>query len=105
MNYFFKKITLFGQSAGAQSTTVHLLTSDMQSMFNNAILQSDPMTIPFRNYAEALLICDYFLKELNCAVGDKACIMNKNYTEILVAQMAVEVKISSAKLLEFFEPW
>ena len=54
----------------------------MQFMFNNAILQSDPMTIPFRNYAESLLICDYFLKELNCAVGDKACIMNKNYSNL-----------------------
>jgi hypothetical protein len=77
----------------------------MQSMFNNAILQSDPMAIPFRNYAESLIISDYFFNELNCSVGDTACIMSKNYTEILIAQMAVETKITSAKLLEFFEPW
>ena len=42
------RITLFGQSAGAQSTTIHLLSADMQSQFNNAILQSAPMSIPFR---------------------------------------------------------
>ena len=77
----------------------------MQSMFNNAILQSDPMAIPFRSYTEALLICDYFLKELNCEIGDRACIMSKNYSDILVAQMAVETKVSSIRLLEFFEPW
>ena len=77
----------------------------MQSMFNNAILQSDPMAIPFRSYTEALLICDYFLKELNCAIGDRACIMGKSFTEILEAQMAVETKVSSIRLLEFFGPW
>ena len=77
---------MFGQSAGAQSVTAHLLSSDMQSMFNNAILQSDPMAIPFRSYTEALLICDYFLKELNCAVGDRACIMSKNYSDISLEQ-------------------
>ena len=77
----------------------------MQSSFNNAIIQSAPMTIPFRSYTEALLICDYFLNELNCSITNKDCIMSKSFNEILVAQMAVEVKVSSLKILEFFEPW
>ncbi|CAF1318651.1 unnamed protein product, partial [Rotaria magnacalcarata] len=34
------QITLFGQSAGAQSTALHYLTSDMQSFFQAAIIQS-----------------------------------------------------------------
>ena len=42
------KITIFGQSAGAQSVTIHLLSADVQPYFKNAIIQSSPMSIPFR---------------------------------------------------------
>ena len=63
------------------------------------------MAIPFRNYAEALLIGDYFTNALNCDINNKSCLMSKSVDEILVAQMAVETKISSFKILEFFEPW
>ena len=77
----------------------------MQSMFNNAIIQSAPMAIPFRNYAESLVVSDLFFNQLNCSVGDRACIMNKNLDDILVAQMAVGKKLSSFKLLELFQPW
>ncbi|CAF4305583.1 unnamed protein product, partial [Rotaria magnacalcarata] len=42
------QIALFGQSAGAQSTALHYLTSDMQSFFQAAIIQSSPMAVPFR---------------------------------------------------------
>jgi hypothetical protein len=31
--------------------------------------------------------------------------MNKTVEQILDAQMAVEAKISSLRLLDFFEPW
>ncbi|CAF4469831.1 unnamed protein product, partial [Adineta steineri] len=41
------EITLFGQSAGAQSTALHYMTSEMQSFFKRAIIQSAPMTVPF----------------------------------------------------------
>ncbi|CAF5199309.1 unnamed protein product, partial [Rotaria magnacalcarata] len=42
------QITLFGQSAGAQSTALHYVTSEMQSFFQAAIIQSSPMLLPFR---------------------------------------------------------
>lgn len=42
------KITIFGQSAGGESTIIHYLSDDMQDKFNNVIVQSSPMAIPFR---------------------------------------------------------
>ncbi len=42
------KITIFGQSAGAESVTIHILSADMQPYFKNAIIQSSPMSIPFK---------------------------------------------------------
>ena len=45
---FNNKITLCGQSAGAQSVAIHYLSDDMQQYFNNAILQSAPLAIPFK---------------------------------------------------------
>ena len=42
------QITLFGQSSGAQSTALHYITSEMQPFFQRAIIQSSPMTVPFR---------------------------------------------------------
>jgi len=39
---------MYGESAGAQSTAIHYITPDMQSIFQGAIIQSAPMSIPFR---------------------------------------------------------
>lgn len=99
------RITLFGQSAGGESVTIHLLSDDMQTYFNNAIIQSSPMSIPFRTYDEFAALYVYFADELGCQVGDLNCLRNKTYEEIVEAQLIVEKKVSSIRLLEFFEPW
>lgn len=39
---------MYGESAGAQSAALHYITPEMQSFFQAAIIQSAPMTIPFR---------------------------------------------------------
>lgn len=49
-SFVFVKITLFGESAGGQSVSLHYLTEDMQPYFQRAIIQSAPMTIPFRYF-------------------------------------------------------
>lgn len=99
------KITLFGQSAGGESVTIHLLSEDMQQNFNNAIIQSSPMSIPFKNFEEAFILYSYFNQELNCAPKDMACLRSKSIDDILDAQLKAENKIASLKLLEFFEAW
>ena len=99
------KITLFGQSAGGESVTIHLLSEDMQQNFNNVIIQSSPMSIPFKNFEESIILYNYFNQELNCAPRDMACLRSKSIDDILEAQVKAENKIASLKLLEFFEAW
>jgi carboxylesterase type B len=77
----------------------------MQDTFNNVIIQSAPMAIPFRKFTEAMTIYLDFAQLLNCAARDVACLRSKSVNDILEAQFAVEKKITSLKLLEFFEPW
>lgn len=99
------RITIFGQSAGAESVILHMLSMDMQDTFNNAIIQSSPMSIPFRKLDEAMILYYYFAKNLSCPINDLQCLRSKTADEIVASQMFVESKVSSLKLLEFFEPW
>ncbi|CAF4190074.1 unnamed protein product [Rotaria sp. Silwood2] len=100
-----KTITLFGQSAGAQSTALHFLTSDMQSFFQAAIIESSPMSVPFRTYAEYITPTVLLAEKLNCTIGDLACFRTASCQDIVAAQTAVNSMLTSLKLLLFFEPW
>ncbi len=42
------QVTLFGQSAGAGSTTAHLISPKSQGLFNQAIIESNPFTLPLK---------------------------------------------------------
>ncbi|CAM4845695.1 unnamed protein product, partial [Rotaria magnacalcarata] len=99
------QITLFGQSAGAQSTALHYLTSDMQSFFQAAIIQSSPMAVPFRTYAEYITPTVLLAEKLNCTVGNLECFRRASYQDIITAQTAVNSMVTSLKPLIFFEPW
>lgn len=57
-------MTLAGQSAGGQSTALHYVTSDMQSYFKQFIVQSAPMTIPFKLVILVLYISNKIIRIL-----------------------------------------
>ncbi|CAF0852745.1 unnamed protein product [Rotaria sordida] len=99
------EITLFGQSAGAQSIALHYVTSEMQSFFQRAIIQSAPMTIPFRTYLEYVTPTVLLAEQLHCATDDVACFRNRSTDEIIAAQTAVNGMLTSLNVLFFFEPW
>lgn len=46
-----------------------------------------------------------FAKLLNCKVRDVGCLMKKSVDDILKAQYAVELNVTSLRLMTFFEPW
>ena len=54
-------INLFGQSAGAMSIGVHLVSSESRSLFKSVIIQSNPWSIPFNSIGQAAVIGDHFL--------------------------------------------
>lgn len=46
-----------------------------------------------------------FRQVLNCSYQDILCLRSKSIEDILEAQLAVDQKVSSLRLLGFFEPW
>ncbi|CAF1093936.1 unnamed protein product [Adineta ricciae] len=98
-------ITLFGQSAGGQSTALHYVSSDMQQYFQRAIIQSAPLTIPFRTYLEYVTPSVLLAEQLNCTVGNIDCFRRASYKDIVAAQAVINNMLTSFKLLLFFEPW
>ncbi|CAM4878821.1 unnamed protein product [Rotaria socialis] len=82
-------ITLFGESAGAQSKLLHYGTSGMRSFFQAAIIQSSPMSFPFRTYLEYITRTVLLAEQLKCGVSDIACFRKVSYQDIITAQLVV----------------
>lgn len=62
------KVTIFGESAGAMSVGLHLFSSPAsKGLFQAAIMQSNPMNVPYRTPEESGAIGAAYLKRL-CAV-------------------------------------
>jgi len=57
-------VTLFGQSAGAQSVAVHMVNDDSDPLFHRAILQSNPFGLTYKTPVEAQTIGENFVKHM-----------------------------------------
>ncbi|CAF4411213.1 unnamed protein product, partial [Adineta steineri] len=77
----------------------------MQSFFQQAIIQSAPMAIPFRTYEEYLTPGILLAEQLHCNYNDIACFRAASVNNITTAQKIVNTKITSLEVLLFFEPW
>lgn len=77
----------------------------MQSFFQQAIIQSAPMAIPFRTYSEFITPFTLLAEELHCPFNDIACFRASSVDNITNAQKIVNTKITSFEALLFFEPW
>jgi len=49
-------ITAFGQSAGATSIAVHLISQKSKGLFHRAIIESNPVTLPMQNLYLLLMV-------------------------------------------------
>ena len=58
-----------------------------------------------RTYAEYVTPSVLLSEQLNCSGVDIACFRRASYQEIVIAQAAINNKVTSFKLLLFFEPW
>lgn len=97
-------MTLFGQSAGAQSTVIHLMNEESSKYFQRAIMESAPISIPFKSRPEELFLGEMITLQLGCQPNDMVCLRSKSADEVALAQKTVRNYPSSIKLLEFFEP-
>ncbi|KAJ3612000.1 hypothetical protein NHX12_020279 [Muraenolepis orangiensis] len=100
------QVTLFGESAGAQSVGLHLVMPSSQPLFRRASLQSLPFNIPFKSRHEALRLGKAFSREANCSVSDIVCLLSLSPQDVLAAQMKTSAKVVNPfRFLEVFETW
>ena len=71
------QVTIFGQSAGAESIGVHLTSDISKDLFHQVIMESNPFGLPFRTLADAKVYGDKFATAANCQPGDMACLRSK----------------------------
>lgn len=95
---------MFGQSAGAQSVFIHMMSSKSDGLFRAAIIESAPFAVPYRNKEEALFLSRRVSEIIKCEAADIVCLRNKSVEDINEAQQAVTLKITSGKFDEYFEP-
>ncbi|XP_045194483.2 cAMP-regulated D2 protein-like [Mercenaria mercenaria] len=98
------KVTLFGQSAGAQSTAIHLSNGKANGLFRNAIVESAPFDIRYKTKEEVLLLGDFIAEFVNCTGADITCLRTRSAADIALAEHEVRSVITSPFLLELFEP-
>ncbi|XP_041637263.1 cAMP-regulated D2 protein [Cheilinus undulatus] len=100
------KVTIFGESAGAQSVSLQLMIQSSKPLFKQAVLQSLPFSIPLKTRHDALKLGKDFAKQTNCSVSDIVCLLNLSPQAVLAAQMKTSSKIVNPfRFLEVFETW
>lgn len=97
-------VTIAGQSAGAMSVVSHLQSPNATGLYRYAIIESDPLSLPFHTKASAAKNAESFSTYLKCDNNDLACLRSKTPEEILEAQEK-SVKINLDNMLENFLPF
>lgn len=80
------KITIGGESAGGMSVACHLVSPKSQGYFSNAIMESNPVGIPFQTRDSAASIAKTIMRYLSCSTDDISCMRYKSVNDILNAQ-------------------
>ncbi|XP_076848995.1 cAMP-regulated D2 protein [Brachyhypopomus gauderio] len=100
------KVTLFGESAGAQSVSLHLMMDVSEPFFRYAAIQSQPFSFPLKTRWDAVKLGRDFVRLTNCSASDLACLHSLSSQAILDAQVKTGSKIiNPLHFLERFEIW
>ena len=82
-----ENITLFGESAGAVMIGLHLLMEGAGTLFQKAIMQSNPLGYTFRSVVIADFIGEALKRNVDCR--DLACLRAERVEEIMRAQSSL----------------
>ncbi|CDO73592.1 hypothetical protein BN946_scf185014.g62 [Trametes cinnabarina] len=80
------KITVAGQSSGANLIRALLAVPSADSLFQSAILQSDPMDFGFLSTSLQQGLLDTFMENLNCSASDTSCINALSLDDVMSSQ-------------------
>jgi acetylcholinesterase/cholinesterase len=68
------KVTIYGESAGAMSVGLHLLSSPRsEPLFRAGIIESNPLGLPYKSLKQSHVIAKEFASNLGCSVDDLGC--------------------------------
>lgn len=106
-------VTLFGESAGAMSVGLHVLSSQQsKGLFKTAIMESNPLGLPYKNMTEASAFGQGFAKNAMSCKGQNgqtvaACMSNKTACELVAGQqsLAAGTLILSLDLAQDLVAW
>ena len=93
------RIMVFGQSAGAVSTTMHLLHPPSSDLIKNVVIHSNPHAIPFKENWEAKKQYSLFEAEAGCLGEGVNCLRDLDWEEIVEIVGKVPPVISPNVLL------
>lgn len=80
------KITLDGQSSGANMIRAMLAIPSAADLFQSAILQSDPMDYGFLNTTMQDTLQSFFNEQIACSATDSSCLDSLSVDDVLTAQ-------------------
>ncbi len=91
------QVTLFGESAGAMSVGLHsLVAPGSQGLFQQAIMESNPLAFGYRQQADATAVANAFCillqNNTNCSTDQNGC-----HPECLSTSQASAAQIASAE--------
>lgn len=98
------KVTIAGQSAGAMSVGSHLISPNSKGLFQNSVMESNPLGLPYHTRESAASNANSVFAYLNCPENDIACMRTKSTDEILDAQNHA-IKLDFDTLLLNFLPF
>jgi len=75
-------VTIFGESAGGMSVSVHLVSPLSAGLFHKAIMESNPIS-ECHSYSEALTSGSNFAKAVGCDPSDTKCLRSLDASVVL----------------------
>lgn len=88
-----RRVTIFGESAGAMSVGIHLVSPGSKRLFRAAIMESNPYGVPYKSVEEAKFAAGVLKSRLGCDGGGLPCLRAQKVKDILRHSKSVTLSV------------
>ena len=81
------RVTIFGQSAGGMSVSLHTLAPGSAHLFSRAIVESNPVGVNYRTPEESYVYTQVLGNLVNCSYTDTACLRAVSWEDLIDAEV------------------
>lgn len=101
------RVTLYGQSAGAVSVLLHLLSPQSKGLFHRAMAISAPVSLPLRTSESWVGVSNALAKLINCTQTDWNCFQRASVENMRTAQKALrrDFSLDLDRIVVLFMPF